>query len=143
MDLRNGHMMLLRCALGVLAAVVLIVVPTRHAESRLAPQVVRAFSASASTANGLIQARDGNFYGTTDTTLFRMTPGGALTTLHVFDCSTEGCFFAAMMQARDGNLYGVNSSGGRFGGGTVFKATLGGVVTTLHAFDCANEGCGS
>ena len=136
MDLRNGRMTWLRCALGVLATVVLIFVPTRHAESALAPQIVRAFSASASTPNGLIQARDGNFYGTTDTTLFRMTPGGTLTTLHVFDCSSEGCGFAALMQATDGHLYGVNSR-------AVFKATLGGVVMTLHAFDCATEGCGS
>ena len=143
MDPRKGTATRLRCALGVIAAVVLILVPTRNAESQVAPQVVHAFSASAVTPNGLIQARDGNFYGTTESTLFRMTPGGALTTLHVFDCSIEGCGSAALIQARDGNLYGTNRDGGMFGGGTVFKATLGGVLTTLHAFECNTEGCRS
>ena len=47
----------------------------------------------------LIQASDGNFYGTVSGgtagrggTVFKLTAAGALTQLHVFDCSTdEGC----------------------------------------------------
>jgi uncharacterized repeat protein (TIGR03803 family) len=46
---------------------------------------------------GLVQATDGNFYGTTWTggannvgTVFRLTPGGTLTTLYSF-CTQTGC----------------------------------------------------
>ena len=45
----------------------------------------------------LIQASDGNLYGTTVVggmfgggTVFNVTPAGVLTTLHAFDCVTEG-----------------------------------------------------
>src|SRR5262249_27916838 len=97
----------------------------------------------------LLQASDGNFYGATSGsgasgggTVFKLTPGGVFTTLHIFDCNTEGCFpAAALIQARDGSLYGTTTRGGAFGGGTVFKRTPGGTLTTLHAFDCSTEGC--
>ena len=58
--------------------------------------------------NGLIQASDGNFYGTTASggtggvagTIFKITSRGTLTTLHAFDCSTaEGCRPYGLIQA--------------------------------------------
>lgn len=104
---------------------------------------------------GLIQATDGNFYGTTQigigTTkfgvVFRITPGGAFTTLHVFD-NTDGYeSVAALVQGTDGNLYGTTSRGGanicterstyRLSCGTVFKITLGGKFTSLASFNQA------
>ncbi len=46
---------------------------------------------------GLVQATDGNFYGTThaggadnDGTVFKITPSGNLTTLHSFDLNDGG-----------------------------------------------------
>jgi uncharacterized repeat protein (TIGR03803 family) len=101
----------------------------------------------------LIQGSDGNFYGTTDRggtsqncdsgcgTVFRMTPQGALTTLHSFD-STDGSFFygqGPLVEGSDGNFYGTTDSGGTsqncgFGCGTVFSITPEGVLTTLHDF---------
>lgn len=69
---------------------------------------------------GLIQARDGNFYGTTFSggadgvsgTVFKITPGGKLTTLHSFD-RTDGAFpLAALVQATSGYFYGTTSGGG-------------------------------
>src|SRR5271165_4179037 len=60
---------------------------------------------------GLVQASDGNFYGTTteggpydNGTVFRMTPSGALTTLHGFDGSDGGDPWAVLVQATDGNF---------------------------------------
>ena len=63
-----------------------------------------------------IQATDGNLYGTTSFagpdgaagTVFKITTGGALATLHAFsgDCEAEGCFpHAGLIQATDGNRY--------------------------------------
>ena len=58
---------------------------------------------------GLIRGTDGNFYGTTfgggaffGGVAFRLTPAGAITTLHDFDCATEGCNpRAALIQAKE------------------------------------------
>jgi uncharacterized repeat protein (TIGR03803 family) len=95
---------------------------------------------------GLVQATDGNFYATTEGggafsggTVFKMTPGGTLTTLYSF-CSQSNCLDGsgpseALVQATDGNFYGTTGSGGANGYGTVFKITPGGTLTTLHSFD--------
>jgi uncharacterized repeat protein (TIGR03803 family) len=93
---------------------------------------------------GLIQATDGNLYGTTYEggangfgTVFRLTTSGTLTTLHSFGFGTDGVYtYATPVQATDGNLYGTTYGGGAFGGyGTVFKITTSGTLTTLHSFD--------
>ena len=69
---------------------------------------------------GLIQGRDGNFYGTLNSrgafnrgTVFRMAPNGDTTTLHAFAGAQDGASPAApLMQAADGNFYGTTISGG-------------------------------
>ena len=94
---------------------------------------------------GLIQATDGNFYGTTSSggtnltggTLFRMTPNGTVTTLYNFcsmsHCADGGSSYASLLQATDGNLYGTTTSGGSNSKGTVFKMSLGlGQFVTLQ-----------
>ena len=95
---------------------------------------------------GLIQASDGNFYGTTYAggtgsnctggcgIVFKMTPGGTLTTLHNFNGADGSRPQASMVQASDGNLYGTTFEGGANNAGTVFKITLAGTLTTLHNF---------
>jgi uncharacterized repeat protein (TIGR03803 family) len=89
----------------------------------------------------LIQATDGNFYGTTYDggtygygTVFRITPSGALTTLHSFDSTDGGKPYAALLQATDGNFYGTTSVYGIRACGTVFKITPHGLFTTLNSF---------
>jgi uncharacterized repeat protein (TIGR03803 family) len=91
---------------------------------------------------GLVQASDGNFYGTTyyggahgDGTVFRFTPSGALTTIYNFSGSDGAQPHGHLIQATDGNLYGTTYAGGANGDGTVFHITLGGTLTTLHNFD--------
>jgi uncharacterized repeat protein (TIGR03803 family) len=81
---------------------------------------------------GLIQATDGNLYGTARAggsscncgTVFEITLAGTLTTLHRFG-NTDGYWpFGALLQGTDGNLYGTTSEGGQVGVGTVFKLSL-------------------
>jgi uncharacterized repeat protein (TIGR03803 family) len=100
---------------------------------------------------GLVQATNGNLYGTTSAganaagTVFKITPGGTLTTLYSF-CSQSGCTDGSvpsgtLVQATDGNLYGTTGAdGANGGGGTVFKITPKGTLTTLYSF-CSQGGC--
>jgi uncharacterized repeat protein (TIGR03803 family) len=109
--------------------------------------------------SGLVRASDGNFYGTTEQggtnscvyggtnygcgTLYKITPGGTLTTLYNF-CSQSGCTdgqipTGPLVQGTDGNLYGTTGAGGTgpcsSACGTIFKITTTGTLTTLHSFD--------
>ncbi|MGC9951473.1 MAG: choice-of-anchor tandem repeat GloVer-containing protein [Bryobacteraceae bacterium] len=102
---------------------------------------------------GIIQATSGDFYGTTYYgganglgTVYRITPGGTLTTLHSF-CAHSGCPdgqnpYAVLVQGTDGDLYGTTQSGGANAAGTIFKITPGGKLTTLYSLcslsDCAD-----
>jgi len=98
----------------------------------------------------LIQATNGDFYGTTSAggahsggTIFEITTAGQFITLYTF-CSLSGCADgggpSGPIQGTDGNLYGTTSSGGAHGQGTVFDITPSGVLTTLYSF-CAQSGC--
>jgi uncharacterized repeat protein (TIGR03803 family) len=109
---------------------------------------------------GMVQASDGNFYGTTNAggfsnsncsggnvpgtcgTVFKMTPTGALTTLHLFNYSDGANPGAAPIQGSDGNFYGTTSAGGNPGSGTIFKITSTGTLTTLHNLN-PNNGDGA
>src|SRR6267143_4465525 len=91
---------------------------------------------------GLTQARDGNLYGTTEAggtnnagTVFKITPGGTLTTLHKFNFNDGANPYAALIQGTDRNFYGTTESGGAHILGTVFKMTPTGTLTTLHSFN--------
>jgi uncharacterized repeat protein (TIGR03803 family) len=104
-----------------------------------------------SEPTGLLQATDGNFYGTTevggaynDGTVFKITPQGILTTLHNF-CSEAGCAdgkipTSGLLQADNGSFYGTTNGGGTDNAGTVFKITAQGALTTLKSFDNTDGG---
>jgi uncharacterized repeat protein (TIGR03803 family) len=97
---------------------------------------------------GLIQAADGDLYGTTGGrpgvgygNVFKITLGGTLTTLHDF-CSFTNCADGAypdspLVQANDGNFYGATSG---LYTGSVFEITPAGALTTLYTV-CLQSGC--
>jgi uncharacterized repeat protein (TIGR03803 family) len=97
---------------------------------------------------GLVQANDGNFYGTAlaggatdDGTVFRMTTNGIVSLVHAFDSSTDGSMpYAALTQGTNGSLYGVNSSGGSSGDGTLFRMTTNGTTTVLASVNSTTSG---
>jgi len=100
----------------------------------------------------LVQASDGNFYGTTYVgganrvgTIFQITPQGTLTTLHSFNGGDGAGPEAGLIQTSDGSFYGTTSTGGTSGHGTIFKfqvtyftltvsPTGDGVVTSTDGF---------
>jgi uncharacterized repeat protein (TIGR03803 family) len=107
------------------ASLVLFIIATSvdtSATSRSGVDVIYTFTGGqdgASSSAALIQATDGNFYGTSCSggafnagTIFKITPGGAVTILHVFTGGEDGASpFAALIQASDGNLYGTTYFG--------------------------------
>src|SRR5579863_8241291 len=99
----------------------------------------------------LLQANDGNFYGTTQNggntacklgcgTIFKITPNGKMTTFN-FDGTNGSQPYAGLVQDANGAFYGVTTSGGTYDLGTVFKFTPNGGLTTLYSFS-ANTGYG-
>ena len=95
-----------------------------------------------SPKGALVQAADGNFYGTTSTggvgnvgTFFKMTSSGVLTTLVQFT-GTVGTAPGSAPQGSlvigaDGSFYGTCNLAGSQNGGSVFKVTKDGVLTPL------------
>jgi uncharacterized repeat protein (TIGR03803 family) len=76
----------------------------------------------------LVQATNGNLYGTTWNgatygwgTVFKITPSGTLTTLYSF--GTDGLHAFGLVQATNGDFYGTTELGNEDPGGTVFKMT--------------------
>ena len=97
--------------------------------------------------SSLVQASDGNFYGTAYDggscsygTLFKVTTSGTFTSLAAFALNAEGANpYGGIVQGRDGNFYGTTVSGGTNAVyGTVFMFTTNGTLTTLISFANTN-----
>jgi len=104
---------------------------------------------------GLVQATDGDIYGTTYEggsssvcntqnvtgcgTIFKLTPSGSLTTLHSFD-GADGEKPSGLVEVTNGDFFGTATGGGANGDGTFFKITPSGTLTTLYNF-CSQTNC--
>ena len=117
---------------------------------------LHAFCAQANCPDGalpggrLLQATDGNFYGTTaegglggSGSVYKITSAGALTTLYSFSaCPASNCTNgygprAGVIEGTDRNLYGTTNFGGfakNHGVGTVFQVSTSGLLKKLHSF---------
>lgn len=98
-------------------------------------------------AMSLVQGTDGSLYGTTSTggsrdsgTVFKVTTGGTLTTLHNFTGLDGALPGSGLIQATNGNFYGTTELGGaiNYAYGTIYVLTPSGAVKTLHSFDSAD-----
>jgi len=105
--------------------------------------------------SGLIQAADGNFYGTAygggsscspnsgSGSFFQLTSSGTLTTLGGF-CQPNGFSpNSSLVQGANGDFYGTTAAGGdgtNTGFGTVYEMTSTGSLTTLYSF-CLQTTC--
>ncbi len=108
----------------------------------------------------LVQASNGNFYGTTfcggvgsqgencneagSGTLFQITPAGKLTTFHSFcsetNCADGGEPSTGLVIGPNGSLYGTTFIGGASSAGTLFAYSAAGKFTILHNFTPAESG---
>jgi uncharacterized repeat protein (TIGR03803 family) len=84
---------------------------------------------------GLMQAGDGNLYGTTENggtygygTVFRIAPNGPLAPLVQFDGYEGADPAAALVQTADGSLYGSTALGGIHDDGAIFKLNISGAL---------------
>jgi uncharacterized repeat protein (TIGR03803 family) len=100
--------------------------------------------------NGLTAGSDGNIYGTTEVgpighgfgTAFRVTPGGALTTLTTFTGVNGASPGVALDEGSDGNFYGTTQDGGTNSTGNIFRMTPDGTLTNLYSF-AGEQGVGN
>ena len=97
----------------------------------------------------LIQASDGNFYGTTYSgglvsnagTVFAISPTGTPTTLYRFSGGGDGAQpYGDLVQGSDSNFYGTTYGGGLYGAGTIFAMNSAGSLNTLYSFTGGADG---
>ena len=103
-----------------------------------------ACGAGGANPNGqLLQASDGNFYGTTQAggtagqgTVYKLDQSGTISVLYSFLGSpTDGSDpDSGLAQATDGNLYGTTVAGGSATQGTLFQISTTGVYARLFEF---------
>ena len=118
---------------------------------RLPPTGFTGFDTVLTAATGfnseasLVEAEDGNFYGTASKggangmgTIFRVTPTGSVTAVVSFAGTDGNAPRSALVKASDGNYYGTTSLGGANNFGTIYRFNPATGVTALHSFDGAN-----
>lgn len=97
----------------------------------------------------LVQASDGNFYGTTAAggpydrgTVIRLTPAGVVTVIHSFaGANTDGAGpESGLVQATDGKLYGTAFSGGAYDQGAIYSITTSGTEALIYSFTGGDDG---
>jgi uncharacterized repeat protein (TIGR03803 family) len=120
------------------------VAPCAHGDVTLTTLVSFNATNGANPGAGLVQGKDGNFYGTTVVggangygSLFQLTLSGTLATLISFDRTNNGANpGAALVQGSDDAFYGTTANGGGTNeAGTIFKVTTNGTLTTLVSFN--------
>jgi uncharacterized repeat protein (TIGR03803 family) len=143
-------MMSMRCVsdalrLGLAVVIIFLLGMSTATEAPAADAVTTLATLGNVNPSQLVEGPDGNYYGTTLSggapqpdelgpgTVFRVTPQGLYTTLHIFNF-TDGLNPAGLLLAPDGNFYGSTQGGGSNGLGTVFKITPAGVFSVIYNF---------
>jgi len=137
---------IIRALITPLAAVFIIC-------SACGQEILHSFPGVQEPDAALVQATNGNFYGTTYWggdfglgSVFEMTPAGSVTTLVSFTATNGGHPYAGLTLGTNGDFYGTTYYGGDLslnnggGLGTVFRMTADGILTTLVQFNATNGG---
>jgi uncharacterized repeat protein (TIGR03803 family) len=104
-------------------------------------------------ASSLIQASDGNLYGTLNACainasgggcVYKISTAGVFTEIYGFASSTGDVPCTGVIQGKDGKLYGATSQGAANGIGNIYKVTTAGVQTDFHDFNNTTDAeCGN
>ena len=147
-------------ALAAVLASAVITTPVAQAQTLKVLHSFNGVDGTGPSQAPLVQATNGDLYGTTGGlgghegrghgTVFKITPSGTLTTLHIFFTPADGVGPVGLVQHTNGHFYGMTSEGGtsigngQCGGGcgVVFDLTPSGKLTTLWNF-CLDpyDGC--
>lgn len=108
---------------------------------------LHAFSGSDCHSSNLLQASDGNLYGTlANCTLaesvgcvYKISTAGVFKEIHGFAFTTGENPCTGLIQGKDGKLYGATNQGAANGSGNIYKLTTAGVPTDLHDFNNATD----
>jgi uncharacterized repeat protein (TIGR03803 family) len=153
----RAHTLSAFLALAVCSLVLLLglaYAPSAYAQSKPSIKALFSFACDPNTKvcpdgeqpNTLFQSADGNFYGTTTTggtgnkaagTVFKITPGGPLTTIYTFVSDQNGNYPNggtphSLVEGNDGYLYGT-AGGGANNTGLVFRLSKGGRMQALNS----------
>jgi uncharacterized repeat protein (TIGR03803 family) len=105
------------------------------------------FNNSECHSSNLVQASDGNLYGTlANCTLpnsvgcvYRISTAGVYKEIHGFAFTTGQVPCTGLIQGKDGKLYGATQQGALNGSGNIYKMTTAGVATDFHDFTNATD----
>ena len=105
------------------------------------------FNNSECHSSNLVQASDGNLYGTlANCTLpnsvgcvYRISTAGVYKEIHSFAFATGQVPCTGLIQGKDGKLYGATQQGAADGNGNIYKMTTAGVATDVHDFNNATD----
>jgi uncharacterized repeat protein (TIGR03803 family) len=98
-------------------------------------------------SSNLVQASDGNLYGTLADCpgvsvlgcVYKISTAGVYKIIHNFALTTGNVPCTGLIQGKDGKLYGATQQGAANGNGNIFKMTTAGVATDIHDFNNATD----
>lgn len=108
---------------------------------------LHAFSGSDCHSSNLVQASDGNLYGTLAQCavvqgagcVYKISTAGVFKEIHDFAFTTGQAPCTGLIQGKDGKLYGATNQGALNGNGNIYKMTTAGVATDFHDFTNATD----
>lgn len=114
-----------------------------HAQAKNRERVIYTFRGTGDgiyPATKLIGDDAGNLYGSTLTSVYKVTDRGKFSALHVFRGGPEGTDPNGVVRDEAGNIYGTTRFDGEGGEGAAYRLAPDGTVTVLHAFGGGSDG---